>query len=84
MADGRRFEDNISIDDLMKKPTKELLVMNYVQAVRTNGTVQKHEKDIECLKEDMKDKIGMRLFAWLSGAIAFVIILFNVIDRVMA
>lgn len=80
---GKRFEDYLSVEDLMKLPNDELLAKIYVQTLKTNGTIAQHCTDIEDLKNDMKDKIGMKLFAWLSGAVAFLIILFNVIDRIM-
>jgi len=83
MVDGRRLEDNVSMEDLLQKPEKDLLIMIYIQAVKTNGTVAENYKDIATLKVEMKDKIGMKLFAWLTGAVAFLIVLFNVLDRIM-
>jgi hypothetical protein len=83
MLDGKRLEDNISMEDLLQKPEKDLLVMIYIQALKTNGTVAENCKDISVLNTEIKDKIGMKLFAWLSGAVAFLIVLFNVLDRIM-
>jgi 1,4-dihydroxy-2-naphthoate octaprenyltransferase len=99
MSDGRRFEDTISIEDLMKKPVKELLVMSYMQGVKTNGTVIQNCNDIKELKSDiklkandtevvelkkeMKDKIGMKLFAIITGIVGLLIVIFNVIARVI-
>ena len=83
MVDGRKLEDNVSMEDLLQKPEKDLLIMIYIQAVKTNGTVAENYKDIATLKVEMKDKIGMKLFAWLTGAVAFLIVLFNVLDRIM-
>ena len=81
--DGKRLKDNISIADLMKKPDKELLVEIYIQALITNGNVATNRGNINNLQKDMKDKIGMKLFGLLTGIIAFLIILFNVLDLVM-
>jgi len=52
----RRFEDTLSVEDLLKKPAKEIQIMTYLQAVKTNGTVTRHDKCINALEEDMKDK----------------------------
>ena len=98
MTDSRRFEDNISVDDLMKKPTKELMVMTYIQGLKTNGTVCQNCQDIKTLQDDvklratnadvhdlkveMKDKIGMKLFAIITGIVGLLIVIFNIIDRV--
>ena len=83
MNDGKRFEDKINIADLMRKPDKELLVEIYVQALITNGNVATNTTNIGGLQKDMKDKIGMKLFGFLTGIIAFLIIIFNVLDLVM-
>lgn len=66
MSDGRRFEDKVGIEDLMKKTSKELVARIYQQVLKTNGTVTQNCKDIEVLQDEMKDKIGMRLFRNLS------------------
>ena len=84
MTDGRRFEDNISVADLMKKTPKELMTMIYMEQLKTNGTVKQNCSDITNLQVEMKEKIGMKLFAWLSGSVAFLILIFNILDRVMA
>jgi hypothetical protein len=62
MNEQRRLEDNISVDDLMKKPQKELLTMIYIQAVKMNGTIKQNCNDISELQTEMKDKIGWKLF----------------------
>jgi hypothetical protein len=56
------IENEISVEDLMKKPQKELLTMIYVQAVKTNGIVKDHTGRIGSLEKDMKDKIGWKMF----------------------
>ena len=83
MSDGKRFEDNVSVEDLMKRPQKELLAEIYIQTLKTNGTVTQHSTEIVDLKKEMKDKIGMKLFGLLTGIIAFLIIIFNVLDLVI-
>jgi len=66
MAEENRFEDKLSIADLMKKPQKELTAMIYQQVVRTNGTVRQNCKDIDNLKMEMKDKVGFKFIRNLS------------------
>jgi hypothetical protein len=73
MSDEKRFEDRVSVDDLMKKPQKELLTMIYIQTVKTNGTVAENCKDIASLQLDMKDKIGMKLFRNLTIILGVII-----------
>ena len=89
MTDGRRFEDNISIHELMQLPTKELMAKMYVQQLKTNGTVSEHCQEITVIKEDLKDKadktdvesvktevkdkIGTKLFAILSAILGVII-----------
>jgi len=83
MEEGKRFEDTVSIHDLMNLPDKELMAKIYIQTLKTNGTVRKHEDDIECLQKEMKDKIGWKMFTVLTGVVSFLIILFNILDLVM-
>jgi len=83
MNDNKRFENKISIADLMKKPDKELLVEIYIQALITNGNVATNKGNITNLQKDIKDKIGMKLFGLLTGIIAFLIIMFQVLDMVI-
>ena len=64
-------------------PDKVLLANIYWQTLKTNGTVRRHEEDIECLKTDMKDKIGWKMFTVLTGVISFLIILFNILNLIM-
>jgi len=83
MDEARRFEDTVSIHDLMNLPDKELMAKIYIQTLKTNGTVRKHEDDIECLQKEMKDKIGWKMFTVLTGVISFLIILFNILNLIM-
>ena len=97
MTDEKRFEENVSIADLMKKPQKELLANIYQQVLRTNGTVRQNckdiddvETDVEGLQTEIKEKIGMKellrfekIFAIVAGIAGFIIILFNILDRVL-
>ncbi len=97
MVDGKSFGDKVSIADLMKKPQKELLANIYQQVLNTNGTVIQNCKDIEEINDDMEDirtevkeKIGMKellrfekMFAIIAGVAGFIIVLFNILDRVL-
>ena len=92
----KKFEDKVSVDDLLKKPTKDILIMTYLQAVKTNGQVAKNieniEKNaicIEAIETDVKDKIGIKelnriqkIFIWATGSIGFILVVFNVWDRI--
>jgi len=64
--DGKRFEDKVGIEELMKTPPKELMARIYQQVLKTNGTVTQNCKDIGELQTDMKDKIGLKLFRNLT------------------
>ena len=66
MTEEKRFEDKLSIADLMKKSQKELIANIYQQVVKTNGIVRQNCGDIEELKTEMKDKIGLKLFRNLT------------------
>lgn len=91
MSSGRRFEDNISVEDLMKKPQKDLLVEIYIQAVKTNGTVVKNCSDIADLQAKIDDKVGTkelnrfeRIFLIITGMGGFFILIFNIWDRLVS
>jgi hypothetical protein len=86
----RRFEDTMSVEDLMKKPQKELLVEIYIQTVKTNGTVAQNCNDITELQTEIKNKIGNRellrfekIFGIMAGVVGLVIVIFNILDRVI-
>ena len=74
------FEDKMSVEDLMKKPQKELMVEIYIQTVKTNGAVTRHNEDIEALKTECKHKIGIKLFTGLTAILAFIMIISEVLD----
>ena len=97
MPDGRRFEDKLTIEDLIKLPQKELTARIYQQVLRTNGTVSANCIQIEEMKADIKlratcadvtelraevkDKIGMKLFVILTSIIGLLLLTFNIWDR---
>ena len=54
--DGRRFEDKLTLEDLLKKPAEEIRALTYMQTVKTNGTVIRHEKEIQRLEDEMDTK----------------------------
>ena len=66
MAEENRFEDKLSIADLMKKPQKELTAMIYQQIVRTNGIVRQNCSDIDNLQKEIKDKVSFKFIRNLS------------------
>ena len=66
MTEEKRFEDKLSIADLMKKSQKELIANIYQQVVKTNGIVKQNCSDIESLQTDMKDKVGFKLIRNIS------------------
>ena len=84
MNENRRFEDKVEIEELMNTPPKELMARIYQQVLKTNGTVAQNCNDIKDLKDDVKDKIGMKLFAVITGIVGLIILIFNILDRVMA
>jgi len=76
------FEDKMSVEDLMKKPPEELMAEIYIQTVKTNGAVSRHNEDIKDLKKECKNKISIKVFGVLTGIITLIIVIFNVIDRI--
>ena len=85
----RKFEDKVSVEDLFKKDTKEILIMTYLQAVKTNAQVAKNieniEKNASCIetiKTDVKDKIGVKLFKIITIIAMALLVAFNVWDRI--
>lgn len=83
MGDGKKFEDTISIHDLMSMPQPELLAKIYIQTLKTNGTVKDHEGRIDCLEKEDKNNIKTKVFTIGSTIIGFLIILFQVLNLVM-
>jgi hypothetical protein len=77
----RRFEDKVTIHEILSENSqKELMAKIYIQTLKVNGTVRKHCDDIEKLQIEMREKIGWKVFATISGVLAAVIIFFNVIN----
>lgn len=74
------IEDKISVEDLTKKDTKELLIMVYLQTAKTNGIVKEHEDDIECLKKEIKTKIDWKIFTILASVLTVVIATMNLLN----
>jgi hypothetical protein len=90
VSDDKRFEDKVGIEDLIKTPQKELLARIYQQVLKTNGTVAQNCTDIKELQTNMDDKIGNKellrfekVFGIVAGVAGFIIVLFNILDRVM-
>lgn len=82
MDKSKRFEDTLSVEDLMKKPQKELLANLYIQTLKINGTVRRNCKEIEDLENKVDEKIGWKIFAVISGVLMVIIVLFNMLDRI--
>ena len=86
----RRFEDKLSIQDLSKMKQKDIIIMTYMQAVKTNGTVKRHESEMITVQKEMKDKIGIKelersqkltnRIMYIAGGI---LVAFNVFDRIV-
>jgi len=83
----RRLEDKISVEDLMKKPQKELLTMIYLQACKIKGQVAENIRDIQENRlsiSKLQDKCDMFIstkgFAVGATILGFIIILFNVLN----
>lgn len=83
MEEGKRFEDTISIHDLMSMPQKELMAKIYIQTLKTNGTVKDHEVRLQCIEKEDKNNIKTKVFTIGSTIIGFLIILFQVLNLVM-
>ncbi|MHB8276347.1 MAG: hypothetical protein ACYDIA_01670 [Candidatus Humimicrobiaceae bacterium] len=74
------IEDEIKIEDVLKEPTETVVAKIYIQALKTNGIVKQHDKDIISLKAELKGKINTKIFSWGCGIVGFIIILFQVLD----
>ena len=77
---GCRFEDTVSVKDLMNIPQKELMVKIYIQTLKTNGDVTEHREKIDKLEKEVKEKIGWKVFATLTGILVLLITTFNVLN----
>lgn len=80
MANGKQFDDKIDVAEILKEPTKLLIAKIYLQTLKTNGTVVKNCVDIEKLQIEMKTKIDKIIFGIGTGIVAFLIILFQVLE----
>ncbi len=89
----RRFEDEISIEDIMNEKNDVLIAKIYVQVLKINGTVAKHAKDIEHIRENcilqeksirekLSTKFSTKGVTILTAALALIIILFNVLELI--
>lgn len=58
--------EKISAKELLKMPTKELVVKVYIQLIKLNGTVEWHSKFIWTF-------IGILITGFMGGAIAYFI-----------
>ncbi len=76
----KRFEDTLSVEDLLKKPTKEIQIMTYIQTVKTNDRVAKNIKDIENLKKEVRNKIGWKIFTIGASVLTLVILAFGLLN----
>ena len=77
----RRFEDNVTIKEVLSENSqKELMAKIYIQTLKTNGQVRETCKDVETLQKQMNEKIGWKVFATISGILAAIIVLFNVLN----
>ena len=74
--------DDLPLEQLINEPNKVIQIATYLKVREMNGSVRKNCADIERLKKEMADKIGWKLFAALTGFMTFLIILYNVLDRV--
>ncbi len=80
---NRRFEDKVSIEELLKEHTsKELVAKMYLQLVQQNGSVAKMKEDIICLQNDMKQKMdweNVKRLALILGALISILTVPNLI-----
>jgi len=58
--------NKISVKELLKQPTKELIIGIYIQLVKLNGTVNWHSKFIWTF-------IGILITGFIGGTIAYFI-----------
>ena len=76
----KRFEDSVKVEDLMKKPQKELSVMIYLQAVKTNGNVKINDIRITKLETKCDSFISTRSFTIGSVILGTLIVAFNILN----
>ena len=78
MSDGKRFEDKVTIEDILKEPSKIVIAKIYLQTLKTNGIVTQNSEDIVVLQDDMKDKIGWKLFKKIAIFLTVIISILTV------
>ena len=78
MNDSRRFEDKVIIEDILKEPSKIVIAKIYLQTLKTNGIVTQNSNDIVVLQDDMKDKIGWKLFKKIAIFLTVIISILTV------
>jgi len=88
--DGKRFEDKVGIEDLVKIPPKILMARIYQQVLKTNGIVTQHDKDIEGLQTEIKEKISWKVIKNMIILLTIIIsilsipsLIFNIINLVV-
>ena len=83
MNDSRRFEDKVIIEDILKEPSKIVIAKIYLQTLKTNGIVTQNSNDIVVLQDDMKDKIGWKLFKKIAIFLTVMISILTVPSVIM-
>ena len=83
MNDSRRFEDKVIIEDILKEPSKIVIAKIYLQTLKTNGIVTQNSNDIVVLQDDMKDKIGWKLFKKIAIFLTVIISILTVPSVIM-
>lgn len=73
-----KFEDRLSVVDLMKKPQKELIARIYQQVVETNGTVRNHEARLGEAENCLEDKMDWKQFKRMGIILTIIISLLTV------
>ena len=77
------IKDKIDAKDLNKKPGRELLIMIYMQTIKTNGIIADHERRIHIIEKLVNDKIGLKLFKNISIALGTIMILFTILNIII-
>jgi len=78
MANENRFEDKLSVADLMKKPQKLLIANIYQQVVKTNGTVRNHEERLDKVETGLENKMDWGQFKRLGIILTLIISLLTI------
>ena len=77
------IKDKIDAKDLNKKPGRELLIMIYMQTIKTNDIIADHERRIHIIEKLVNDKIGLKLFKNISIALGTIMILFTMLNIII-